>query len=288
MSCRRFSAGIAAAGLLLVTLGASALAAPPADDKPDCWGYGKASQIIAACTEVLDAESATSKLRAALLKRANAYFESYAYALAVRDYDRLESLAHGLDPESSLNRGKSLERIGDRQAADRDFDKVIQTMRRTIIDQSRFSDRVWAYQLRASAYVGKRQPQPAVDDLNHAIDLAKDAELYDQLCRTRALANYGPGDGLAACNAAIHKYGGKTAGRFGRGITYLRLDRFDEALDDFNAALKAPQRYPDTLYLRGVVEARKGLTDLSSRDLARARTLDPTVDGFFEGWGIAP
>jgi tetratricopeptide (TPR) repeat protein len=72
-----------------------------------------------------------------------------------------------------------------------------------------------------------------------------------------------------------------------RGLTYLKLEDFDHALADYEAALRVnPSRArARSLYGRGLAKQGKG--DISGAyDLAAALELDPGIAEEFAGYGV--
>jgi Flp pilus assembly protein TadD len=73
-----------------------------------------------------------------------------------------------------------------------------------------------------------------------------------------------------------------------RGLVYLREGQLDNALADFQAALKLRSRFPLARYALGLVELRKGLTAQGQADLAAAQTLSPGLPKRLANMGFRP
>lgn len=73
-----------------------------------------------------------------------------------------------------------------------------------------------------------------------------------------------------------------------RGLAYFREGRLDDALADFDAALKLLPQFPLARYQRGLVELKKGLTTEGRADLAAAQTHGPGVAKRLAGMGLTP
>ena len=58
-----------------------------------------------------------------------------------------------------------------------------------------------------------------------------------------------------------------------RGLVQLRLGRFDEAIEDYDAALKDEPLQAPSLFGRGLAELRKGAKAQGEADMAAAETL---------------
>ena len=64
-----------------------------------------------------------------------------------------------------------------------------------------------------------------------------------------------------------------------RGFVYLRLGQFDDAIADYNAALKINPKIASSLYGRGVAKLKKGDSSGGTVDMATANLVDPTLPG---------
>jgi tetratricopeptide (TPR) repeat protein len=60
-----------------------------------------------------------------------------------------------------------------------------------------------------------------------------------------------------------------------RGSAYLRLDRLEEALDDFNRAIELDSKYARAYHLRGLVLERQGDDSSAIEDFTQAIELNP-------------
>jgi len=60
-----------------------------------------------------------------------------------------------------------------------------------------------------------------------------------------------------------------------RGAAYVKLDRMEEALDDFNHAINIDPEYARAYHLRGLVEERRGDDSGALNDFTRAIEIDP-------------
>jgi tetratricopeptide (TPR) repeat protein len=91
---------------------------------------------------------------------------------------------------------------------------------------------------------------------------------------------------LADCeqSLAIH---GKDAGALNsRGFTYLRLGKFDEAIADYNAALKSNPKLASALYGRGLAKQKKGDSAGGQVDMATANLVQSDIADEFAGYGV--
>ena len=63
-----------------------------------------------------------------------------------------------------------------------------------------------------------------------------------------------------------------------RGYAFLRAGRFDQAIADYNSALKGYPFYDTPLFGRALAYAAKGDRAQAARDLKAARSLNPAID----------
>jgi len=73
-----------------------------------------------------------------------------------------------------------------------------------------------------------------------------------------------------------------------RAMVSFRLGRYDDAMRDLDAVLKAVPTMAASRYLRGIVLARLDRQAESRTDLAIARRLDPGIDSDYRRFGIEP
>jgi tetratricopeptide (TPR) repeat protein len=73
-----------------------------------------------------------------------------------------------------------------------------------------------------------------------------------------------------------------------RGLVYLRLGRFRDAIRDYDAALDRNPVIATSLYGRGLAKLRLGEQAQGHADLAAAQKLDSGIARFFAGIGLAP
>jgi tetratricopeptide (TPR) repeat protein len=73
-----------------------------------------------------------------------------------------------------------------------------------------------------------------------------------------------------------------------RGLAYLRLGRLDDAIADYDAALKQNPRLAASLFGRALAELHKGETARGQADIAAAGRLNPKIAHFFASIGLKP
>jgi tetratricopeptide (TPR) repeat protein len=73
-----------------------------------------------------------------------------------------------------------------------------------------------------------------------------------------------------------------------RGLVYLRLGNFKDAIRDYDSALRLDANMPTALYARGLAELREGQKTQGDADLNAAEKLYGGVAKLFAGMGLAP
>jgi tetratricopeptide (TPR) repeat protein len=111
------------------------------------------------------------------------------------------------------------------------------------------------------------------DDLNNA-------------CYTLAKAKFMLERALDECDAALKLRPTFSAALDSRAFVLMRLGRLKDALDAYSAAVAANSKSSDSLYGRGLVEAKLGLFSESSRDIAQAAVLRPHIREIFQEMGV--
>jgi tetratricopeptide (TPR) repeat protein len=125
------------------------------------------------------------------------------------------------------------------------------------------------------------------DDVNMPYALAS-------RCGSEAEANVDVDRAVDDCNTALrlmrksglHQMSATTISN--RGLAYLRLGRTDDAIGDFDAALKQNPRIAPALFGRALAELRKGETVQGQADITSAGRLDRKIAEYFAGIGLKP
>ena len=123
----------------------------------------------------------------------------------------------------------------------------------------------------ASYYERAGMPAPAIGEYDQWIaarpnDPLMPGALYRR-CQLRAMWNLDLPLALADCNAALKSYPRDRSTLASRGLVYLRMGDYDNALSDYNDALRFGEDSPWTLYGRGVARLRKGRAAEGNADL---------------------
>lgn len=151
--------------------------------------------------------------------------------------------------------------------------------------------------MRGTAYARKGDLESAQADYRRAIELDTTsisrggrpqvlAVPYNNRCWIRAAGNFELDQALADCNKALELTPGSPMILDTRGFLYLRMDRTDDAMKDYDAVLaKQPNSWP-SLFGRGVAKLRKNNVEGATADLFRAEKLKPGTRAEFEAYGL--
>jgi tetratricopeptide (TPR) repeat protein/predicted aspartyl protease len=120
------------------------------------------------------------------------------------------------------------------------------------------------------------------------MDDARSADARAGRGRARALLNQDLDDALADCNRAVRARSDAPFFHDSRGLVYLRLGKYEKAIDDYNATLGVQPRNPWALYGRGIARLRQGLEAEGRADIAAARASAPGIVALAERLGIKP
>ncbi len=112
------------------------------------------------------------------------------------------------------------------------------------------------------------------------------AEGYNGRCWARALWNHDLDKALADCNQALKLAPGTFAYLDSRGLANLRLAHYDDAIRDYDAALRQQPKYAWTLYCRGVAKTKAGRAAEGAADMKAAAAIEPEVVAQVKGFGI--
>jgi tetratricopeptide (TPR) repeat protein len=181
------------------------------------------------------------------------------------------------DAEAYKNRGDSYLAKGD-------FDGVIDDYTKAIEINPKDAD---AYNNRGYAYETKDDFDRAAADFTKAIEVnPKDADAYINRCWLRATANRDLTLAFADCDTGLRLAPNDANGLDSLGFLYLRLGRLDEAIDDYNAALKTNPRLADSMYGRGLCKRKKGDQAGGNADIAAAKAIQADIAAEYAKYGM--
>jgi tetratricopeptide (TPR) repeat protein len=122
------------------------------------------------------------------------------------------------------------------------------------------------------------------DQLNQ--DKPGDPGLLNTRCWVKGIAKLQYDTALKDCTRAIELSDSNADALDSRGLIYLRMGRFEEAIADYDAALRMRPDAAGTLYARGV--AKTWLGKDGTADLRDARLVDPDIETEYAPYGIVP
>ena len=122
------------------------------------------------------------------------------------------------------------------------------------------------------------------DQLN--LDKPGNPELLNTRCWVKGIAKLQYDTALKDCTRAIELSDANANALDSRGLIYLRMGRYDEAIADYDAALHLRPDAAGTLYARGV--ARTWLGQDGAADLRDAHLIDPDIETEYTPYGIIP
>jgi transglutaminase-like putative cysteine protease/tetratricopeptide (TPR) repeat protein len=112
------------------------------------------------------------------------------------------------------------------------------------------------------------------------------AMLLNGRCWIKGTRNVALESALRDCTKAIELAESPSSMLDSRGMVYFRMNRLDEALADFDAALEMSPGLPAPLFMRAVVRKAKGDAAGSAADLAAATLQSPRIAEKYAGYGI--
>jgi tetratricopeptide (TPR) repeat protein len=107
-------------------------------------------------------------------------------------------------------------------------------------------------------------------------------------CWLRGVAGKELEQGLDFCDKAIARKPEIGAYLDSRGLVYFKMGRFQDALNDYNAALDKNSDATASRYARGVVKLRLGDKDGGQRDIDDVKERDIIVTQEMAGRGVSP
>lgn len=300
-----------------IVVGASAPAS--AQDLSEAWRIcensvdGPAAAVLVSCTAIIEADQETPRnLAVAFTNRGNGYANQGDDVRALADYGHAIRL-DGDYQEPYYNRSLIYLKRRDFARAIIDLDQVIRINPRLVSSyvnrgvarraqhdyDGAFADYAEAIRLdpnhastfynRGTLYRDMGDYERAIADYDRAALLSpENADTQNNRCWTRALANRDLEVARAACDEALRLEPNSGDILDSRGFLGLRQGRWQQAWNDFDAAVRANESSAHYRYGRGVAALRLGRTADGRADIVYAEQLDPDIARTFAGYGITP
>ena len=71
-----------------------------------------------------------------------------------------------------------------------------------------------------------------------------------------------------------------------RGLIYLKMGRFDSAIEDYSSALRIEPKMASALYGRGLARIKKGDASGGNADVAAAKNLETKIAEDYSSYGV--
>jgi tetratricopeptide (TPR) repeat protein len=132
--------------------------------------------------------------------------------------------------------------------------------------------------------------QYALADAEALVELspAGDPEALNARCWVRGVLDTELPGALADCQQSLAVRPNAAETLDSLALIYFREGRFDEAVNEYTAALTADPSQTASRFMRGVAELRAGDQTGGAADIAAAEATDKSVAGQFAGFGIKP
>lgn len=112
-------------------------------------------------------------------------------------------------------------------------------------------------------------------------------DLLNARCWMKGTHNVSLDTALKDCTKSIELSENPEAALDSRAMVYFRMNRFEDALEDLNAALERNPEQAASLYMRGVIRNRTA-PRAGDDDIAAARMMFPRIDEQYGRYGIKP
>ncbi|ANP47560.1 tetratricopeptide repeat protein [Candidatus Viadribacter manganicus] len=127
----------------------------------------------------------------------------------------------------------------------------------------------------------------AIADVDHAASIEPDnARFQNGRCWSRAVSGLELDVARAACDAALRLRPGDAATYNSRGMVGLKQERWQDAWNDYDAAVRAAPDRATHHYGRGIAALRLGRIAEGEADIAHALTLDANIAQTYAGYGV--
>jgi tetratricopeptide (TPR) repeat protein len=139
---------------------------------------------------------------------------------------------------------------------------------------------------RATVLIKLAKLDQAAQEFAAARAMAAKAGEFNTLCWAQATAGVNLAAALRDCDRGLAQAPQAAAILDSRGFVLLRLQRYDEAIAAYQAALKVEPKLAGSLYGKAIAERRRGNVRASEADLAAAKAINQDVVQEFAGYGV--
>jgi len=141
--------------------------------------------------------------------------------------------------------------------------------------------------LRGIQYLHDGQQKLAAQDFSSSLGDSPDAMALNNLCWELALADVGLERALSYCNRAITLKPDSPAYPDSKGLVLLRMNRLEESIRAYDAALRIEPELPSSLYGRALAAQQRCHCAAGGADIKKALQADPSLGRRFERAGLA-
>lgn len=280
----------------LLALPAAALAQDRDRDWARCRGDSP-EVVIAGCTALIaSAHLSDAERDQALSARAFAYRFQHDYPHAIADYqDALRRNPRAIWTHIGL--GNSYRDADDSGQASGEYARALGLAKGELGNAGPQSAQYAPRLARVAAihyergrmYEGAHDYPHATEDFREALRRApNDPEMGNALCWTLAIRSESLDEARAACDASLRARPNHAPTLDSRGMVGLKQGRFQDAWNDYDAAVRIDAGGPSWVYGRGIAALRLGRTAEGRADIARAEGLNPGVTQYYADFGVRP
>lgn len=190
-------------------------------------------------------------------------------------------------------RGEAYQRQGDLRQAVSDYSEAISRLSAMLArgpaqDLAEFLE--WSHHYRGEAYENLRDYDRAVADYDHLVRVNPDSADYrNHACWVRAAyLNRELDLAREHCDAAVRLKPGSNAYLDSRALVALKQGRYQDAWNDYDAAMMIKTDGAHYWYGRGIASIRLGRKYAGQLDIEHAKRLDPAIEKTYAAYGIRP
>ncbi|HEX3809368.1 MAG TPA: tetratricopeptide repeat protein [Rhizomicrobium sp.] len=268
------------------------------------FGTGKTDAALADLDKALNGRPKWGPI---YLDRASIYLSMNKYDLAIADLDKAIEYTSELNLKDMAirNRSQAFLEKGEIAAAEADASQAISNepknptgyLRRGYIfltqnnlDAARGNfeyalqlDRFYIPSLLSlgSVELVQGNGDAALKNFDEAIRVDRDAGTLARRCFARAFLKQDFGAAMSDCNEAAAKQPENAYVFDIRAFLYLQMQRYDDAIKDYNAALVLNPHLASSLYGRNVAERASGDISKADADLASAKSINANIEREF-------